>query len=353
MSSSFLLFGSTGYSGDLIAREAIQRGLQPILAGRNPVKVEAQARELGVDYRILNLNDFEALSKAVAEVGVVLNCAGPFIHTCKPMLEACLKVGTHYLDITGEIPVYELLAARDADARSRSVTLLPGVGLEIVPSDCLAAHLKARLPSATHLALASVTRGRSPLSQGTLKTMIEFVDYGGRIRQKGQLVKVPIAWKSRQIDFGFGPRKATTFPWPDVFTAYYTTGIPNIESCVVWSKQIQGRLTAMRYLRPLVRLTPVKKLLQRGVESLPAGPTAEERDRARTIVWGEVIDDQGKQAVSLLEGPEGYAWTAITAVSAVQKILAGSAPVGFQTPARAFGADFILECDGVTRIDVI
>jgi short subunit dehydrogenase-like uncharacterized protein len=351
MSTNFLIFGSTGYSGDLIAREAVRRGLHPILAGRNPVKVEAQARELGLDYRILELNEADALSQAFAEVGAVLHCAGPFIHTSLPVVEACLKVGTHYLDITGEIPVYERLAALDEQARQRSITLLPGVGLEIVPSDCLAAHLKQRLPSATHLALASVTRGRSPLSQGTLKTMIEFVDYGGRIRQNGQLKKVPMAWKSRQIDFGSGPRKATTFPWPDVFTAYYTTGIPNIESLVVWSKQIQGRLTAMRYLRPLVRLTPVKKLLQRGVESLPAGPTAEERARARTIVWGEVIDDQGRQAVSILEGPEGYTWTAITAVSAVQKILAESAPAGFQTPALAFGADFILEDGGVTRQD--
>ncbi|MGE5224342.1 MAG: saccharopine dehydrogenase family protein [Omnitrophica WOR_2 bacterium] len=353
MPSVFLLYGSTGYTGNLVASQAVQRGLHPILAGRNAAKVEAQADQLGLDFRVLDLQDLAALERAVGETAAVLLCAGPFTVTSRPVLDACLKTGAHYLDVSGEIPVFEMLAASNERAKARGITLLPGTGIEITATDCLAAHLKQRLPSATHLALAWVNGYPvRNFSRGSMTTMIEHNDYGGRVRQNGELVVVSLSGKTRRIDFGYGPVKARLFPWPDVFAAFYSTGIQNIETYQVLPGQVEWMVVLQPYLGPLFRLAPVKSLLKRAIRLRSEGPDPGELAGARALVWGEVSDDQGRLAVSRLAGPEAYAWTAITALDAVKKVLAGSAPAGFQTPSLAFGADFVLQSSEVRREDV-
>ncbi len=350
MPSGFLLYGANGFVGDAIARLAVRQGLQPILAGRDAAKIESQATELGMACRVFDLGDSAAMDQALSEVLVVLHCAGPYLYTSKPMVEGCLRTGTHYLDLTGELPVYEALAARHTEANARGVMLLPGVGFDVVPTDCLAAHLKQRLPSAVRLALAFYAQGPAGLPPGTQRTAIEMIPYGNRVRRNGQLETPERAMKTRMIDFGYGPRQATQLTWGDVFTAYYSTGIPNIEDYALLTKGLRRQLAAMAALRPLFKLAVIRDLFKRSVKP---GPTADERARTFTHVWGEVEDDQGRRAVSRLHGPEaGVIWTTRTALAAVQKVLAGNAPPGFQTPALAYGADFVLEAEGVTREDL-
>ena len=91
MPSTFLLYGATGYTGSLTARTAVQRGLKPILAGRDAAKVKALADELGLAWRAFPLEDGAALNLALREVPVVLHCAGPYSRTYKPMVDACLR----------------------------------------------------------------------------------------------------------------------------------------------------------------------------------------------------------------------------------------------------------------------
>lgn len=350
MSSAFLLYGATGFVGDATARLAIAYGLRPILAGRDAVKLEKLAAELGVECRVFDLRDPQQIEQALKDIALVLHCAGPYLYTSKPMVEACLRTGTHYLDLTGEIPVYAALAARDAEAKARGIMLLPGVGFDVVPTDCLAVHLKQRLPSATRLTLAFQAEGPAGLPPGTQRTMIELVPYGNRVRRNGRLECPAQSTKTRLIDFGLGPVEAVRLTWGDVFTAYYSTGIPNIEDYAVLPKAVRQQMAAFDYLRPVFKLAMVRNLLKRGVKP---GPTVDERARTVTHVWGEVEDDQGRRAVSRLHGPEaGVVWTARAALAAVQKGLIGNAPPGFQTPALAYGADFVLECAGVTREDL-
>ncbi len=349
MPSDFLLYGSTGFVGDAIARLSMQKGLRPLLAGRNAAKVMAQAKELGLDYRVFELADATALDAALSETPAVLHCAGPYIHTFQPMADGCLRTGTHYLDITGEIPVYESLAARDSEAKKQEVMILPGVGFDVVPTDCLALHLKQRLPSATRLTLAFHSKGPAGLPPGTAKTMIEMIPYGNRIRQNGQLVLAPEV-KIRMIDFGDGPVRAVRLTWGDIFTAYYSTGIPNIEDFAVLSEASSRGMKTLSSLQPLFKLSLVRALFKR---MMPAGSSAEERAKTHTHVWGEVEDDQGRKSVSRLHGPEaGVTWTAQLALAAMQKVVDGNAPPGFQTPSLAYGADFVLESEGVTRDDL-
>jgi short subunit dehydrogenase-like uncharacterized protein len=348
MKAGFLLYGATGYTGGLIARLALERGQRPMLAGRDAAGVGALARELGLEHRVFQLDDRAALDGALAGVAAVLHCAGPFSRTSRPMADACLRTGTHYLDITGEIAVFEALAARDAAAKAAGVTLLPGVGFDVVPSDCLAAHLERRLPSATRLVLA--IKGTERFSRGTATTMVENI--GGAVRQSGRLTAVPAAWKTRSIDFGAGPEPATTIPWGDVATAFHSTGIPNIETYAAMPAATRRALKASRPFGWLIAAPAVQRFLKARIRTLPAGPSETERLRGRSLVWGEATNDAGAQVRSLLQGPEGYKLTSMTALAAMARVLKGDAPPGFQTPSRAFGADFILKIDGIERRDL-
>lgn len=354
MPETFLIYGSTGTVGAQIAQLAVQRGSRPILAGRNRETITAQAAQLGLEHRIFDVSDAAAVDSALKDVPVVLNCAGPFVYTFKPIVKGCLRTGTHYLDITGEFAVYEGLAALDQEAKARAVMLMPSVGFDIVPTDCLAAHLKRCLPSAERLTLAFYSEGPGRLPPGTMNTMLEHSWQGNNlIRQDGQLRRGPSPRKERAIDFGGGPVQATLLTWGDVFTAFYSTGIPNIEVYVAMAPRNRRLTLNVDRLRWLLRSALIRdglKGLMRGF----AGSTPEQQAQTRTHVWGEVEDSHGRKARARLHGPEpGVVWTALTALAAVQKVLAGVAVAGFQTPSLVFGADFVLECEGVIREDLV
>ncbi|HTA64719.1 MAG TPA: saccharopine dehydrogenase NADP-binding domain-containing protein, partial [Xanthomonadaceae bacterium] len=239
----WMVYGANGYTGRLIAQEAVRRGLKPVLAGRSE-SVAALARELGLDHRVFDLADAAAVLRGMAGMALVLHCAGPFSATCAPMLEACLEAGAHYLDITGEIDVFKYCHEQDARARQRGILVLPGAGFDVVPTDCLSAMLKRELPDATHLVLA-FEAGGGP-SPGTAKTSVEGLGNGGRARINGRLVRVPLAWKSRSFVRDGQRRSAMTIPWGDVYTAFVSTGIPNIEVYMAVSPKTIANVRRMR-----------------------------------------------------------------------------------------------------------
>jgi short subunit dehydrogenase-like uncharacterized protein len=346
-----LLYGANGYTGSLIARLAAGQGVRPVLAGRDEGAIGALADELGFEHRTFALDRPAAIERGLAGCTVVLHCAGPFSHTYRAVSEACLRTGTHYVDITGEIDVFEALAARDGAARDAGVMLLPGAGFDVVPSDCLAAHLAARLPGATRLELAIAGSGR--LSRGTLRTASENQQRGGMIRQGGALRSVPPAWRTAAIDFGDGrPRSAVTIPWGDVATAYHSTGIPDIEVYAALPPRLIRLLRATRRSGWLLRQPPVRALQRLLLRALPPGPDQAELERGRSRVWGRVEDGQGSRATAVLRGPNAYLFTAHAALRIVRRVLAGDAPTGYQTPSRAYGPDLVLEVPGTERFDL-
>ena len=350
-STPLLVYGAYGYTGTLVVREALAAGLRPVLAGRDPRALATVAAEHGLQHRAASLDDAGALDAALHGIRVVLHCAGPFVHTARPMVDACLRRGVHYLDVTGEIAVFEAVAARDAEARARGVTLLPGVGFDVVPSDCLAAHLARRVPGATHLALAF--RGLGGVSRGTAATMAENAGAGGAVRRAGRIVPVPAAWHTRHIDFGDGtPALAVTIPWGDVSTAWHSTGIPNVEVYMAMTPGMRRGRMVSRWLGWLLSAGPVRRQLVARARARKPGPSDASRARGESRLWGEVRDASGRTAVSRLTAPEGYTLTARTAVASARHVLAGGVRAGFQTPSRAFGPDFILTQEGVRREDV-
>lgn len=343
-----VIYGSTGYTGRLIVEEALRRGLRPVLAGRNADAVRSQARAAGLEWRAAPIDDPTALDAAIAGASVVLHCAGPFSRTWRAMSDACLRARAHYLDITGEVAVFEGLAARDAEAKRAGIMLLPGTGFDVVPSDCLAAHLAALLPGATHLSLAFMATGGA--SRGTLSTMVEGLGTPGAVRRGGIILPVPPAYRTRRIDFGDGKlRDATTIPWGDVSTAYHSTGIPGVEVYVRMSAGTRAALVASRWIAPVLRSRIVRGVLRELVHRGPAGPDDATRARSVSLFWGEASTPDGRRIEGWLRGPGGYDMTALTSVHLARKAMDGVAPSGFQTPSRAYGADVIREISGVTR----
>ncbi len=349
--ATWMIYGANGYSGKLILEQARKRGHRPIVAGRHPQRVLELAQSLDMPSRVFSLSDPQAAAKHLDGVDLVMHCAGPFSATAKPMLDACLAAGAHYLDITGEIEVFEMVHARDAELRQRGISAIPGVGFDVVPSDCLAAMLKDLMPDATSLTLAFMPRGGSRLSPGTAKTMVEGMATGGRVRSHGQIMTVPPAYKVRDIPFASGPAKAVTIPWGDVSTAYYSTQIPNIE---VYMGVHDRQLAAMkngRYMQWFVRIPPVMAFLKKRIEKHVPGPNAEQRAKGRTELWGEVTNDRGEKKSLRMKTPEGYQLTADSAVRAVERLLGGPPRAGALTPSMAFGKDFVKELDGVEVLE--
>lgn len=338
---SLLIYGAYGYTGELVAETAVDRGLDVIVAGRDEDKTRRVAGNLDCDSRSFGL---DAVPRNVDDVDAVLNCAGPFVQTAQPIVDACLRTETHYLDITGEIPVFETLETHDQAAREAGICILPGVGFDVVPTDCLAAHLHDRLPGATDLWLGIDPTGS--VSRGTLATAIEHVDSGGTIRRDGDLETVPVAHDRRDIDFGRGTRPAVTIPMGDVSTAYRTTGIENISVYLALPRRMQLVLGLSRHITGLFGFEPIKRSLQWLIGAIFSGPSAKQREAGNCYVWGRATD--GEQTVtSRLRTPETYALTVDAATTAAVRVL-DSAPVGYYTPAGAFSSEFVLNLDGVS-----
>ncbi len=347
----YLLYGANGYTGELIARYSKQAGLTPLLAGRNEPAVKAVAKRYGHPHLVFDLSETEKLDNALREVPVVLHAAGPFVHTARPMMEACLRTGTHYLDITGEIAVFEMAHRLGSRAEKAGVMLLPGAGFDVVPSDCLALYLKKKLPEATHLKLAMALMG-GHMSHGTALTMAENLGEGGAVRKDGKIVKVSLGHKTLHFMAGGRQIFAMTIPWGDVSTAYYSTGIPNIEVYTGIKPSAYPAIRRMRYLNWLLRTGFVRGFVSSRIKRRPPGPSDEQRETSRSYFWGEVTAPDGNSFQATLETPEGYTLTALTGLLLVKKVLQGQFKTGFQTPALAYGEDLVLEVPGVQRSDL-
>jgi len=322
-----------------------------VLAGRNEKKLRAQAVKYDLEYRAFSLDETAKLDSALNEVDAVLHCAGPFVLTFRQMAEACLRTKKHYVDISGEIPGFEALAAMSEQAKEAGIMVLPGGGFDVAPTDCLAAHLKQRLPDATRLRLFLRGVGAG-VSRGTAKSAIENMQRQGMIRKDGKLVQVPPVWKALMQDFGRGPVRVVSVGWGDVSTAYHSTGIPNVETYLSLPQAMVNLMYDMRTIGPLFYNRVAKTILKALMNLYPPGPSEARRMKAFATMIGEVTNDQGGRAVSRLRTREGYTFTAQVTVEIMKRILNNDYKPGFQTPSLAYGSDFVLQFEGVQREDL-
>lgn len=349
-SFTWMIYGATGYTGTLIAEAAVSRGHQPVLAGRSRDKVAALAKRLGLKYVVFDLSDINTIAGAIADMDIVLNAAGPFIHTGDPMIRACLATKTHYLDIAGEVPALENLFSYHDTALKNGMALIGGVGFDVVPTDCLALYVAQQVKTAHWLEIAF--KGLDSTSSGTTKSVIEGAPGGGFIRRDGALQPYPPGKGGKHIRFSNGEFYAMPIPRGDLATAYRTTGCPNITAY----KAIPRSLAlAVRLTFPLVQRAMQSpfliRLTTRLAERFISGPDAATRETERAYIRARAANKEGTVSVEAwLEVVEPYRFTAESSVRAVEQT-AEFHPVGAITSALAFGADFVLDVPGTVRMD--
>jgi short subunit dehydrogenase-like uncharacterized protein len=348
MANNWMIYGANGYTGHLLAAEAKRQGLTPILGGRNPAAVHALGSLLGLECRIFDIHEQERACEVLADISVLAHCAGPFSATSAPMLDACLASATHYVDITGEISVFEAAHGRDAQARGLGLVVCPGVGFDVIPSDCLAACLHQAMPDASHLALGFDTG--SGLSPGTAKTSVEGLKFGGKVRRAGVITEVPLGYKRRSINFGRGEKPAVTIPWGDVSTAYHSTGIDNIEVYLPTPTAAAVVMRLINPLRPLLGLEWVQNWLKNLIGKRVHGPNQTTRERQRTWLWGEVRNAAGEVKTARLETANGYDVTVHGALLAVRHLLDYQGPGGYFTPSKLLGERCVERLPGSGKI---
>jgi short subunit dehydrogenase-like uncharacterized protein len=345
-----MIYGSTGFTGRLIAQRAVEAGLSPVLAGRDESRVRLQAELLGTQWRAVGLDSIEELTEALSDIGAVVHAAGPFTVTATPMLEACLRARTHYLDVSGELPVFNEAGARDSEAVRAGVMLMPGAAWSVAATDCLAAHVAARMPGAKYLRLG-MTQSRL-YSRGTARSAFGLMSAEVVIRRNGRLTTVPIGRMERTFDFGEGERTCMALSWPDAVTAYHTTGIANIEAYmeVGAAARVLAPLTAR--IGEAFQMPVLRSAFRLGAAALPDGPAEAARRVARPVIVAEAEDGWRRVSRTRLTTINGYDFTALAAVAIAERIIGGDFEPGFQTPGRVYGADFVLTIEGGTRIDL-
>jgi short subunit dehydrogenase-like uncharacterized protein len=341
MAGPLLVYGAYGYTGELVARRAVERGVSTILAGRDSERLARVARALGCEWRAFPLTDPEALRRGISGATAVVHCAGPFVHTARAMAEACVDERVHYADISGELWAFEALVPLGPAAANAGVMLLPGAGFDAVPSDCLAAHVVRRLPGARSLVLAIAGVGR--FSRGTARTLVEHA--GSAVSAR------PAPPARRTFDLGHGPVTAIAVPWGDLFTAPRSTGVEDVATYLVAGPAVRAFSRAAPFLAPLLEPRPLREAAIALLTGGERGPTDADRAAGRTTVYAEAADASGRRVVSLLRGPEAYTFTANAAVEIAERILQGDAKPGWHTPSTAYGPDLPLALPGVTRED--
>lgn len=347
---TWMIYGAYGYTGRLLCAQAVALGMRPLLGGRAAGKLVALAAQYGLEQRAFALDSAAQVGRHIKDCALVLHCAGPFSATAPPMMDACREQGVHYLDITGEIDVFEYAQQHSEAARIAGTVVCPGVGFDVIPTDCVAATLKVALPDASELALGFAMPGG--LSPGTAKTSFEGLAKGGRVRRDGQLTQVPLAYRTREIDFGAGVRPAVSIPWGDVSTAYYTTGIGNITAYIGANDVLIRRLRRLNHWRWLLGLNAVQNFAKRRIAKRVSGPDAATRERSVTRVWGEVRNKAGEIRTARMQTANGYDVTVHGALAVVERVLNQSVSPGATTPAQLMGADFASRLPGSTDITV-
>lgn len=322
---TLLIYGATGYTGRMAAAHAKTLGLDFEIAGRNRQTLASLAEALAVPFRVFEA-DADA-AQSLAGIDVLLNFAGPFAQTAEPLMRACLEAGVDYLDITAEINVYRLAERLGAKAAEAGVMLLPGVGWDVMPTDCLTVHVAQRVQEPQSLNVALQVPGS--MSRGSAMSVSEIIGAGLMARVDGHLVPTPDA-QPQYFDFGEGPVLCAPLSFGDLVTGWHSTGILNIAMFVHVSGDAfpEGDLSL-----------------------LPDGPTAEQRDAHRARAIAEVTGADGTVARSMIETVNGYSYTPLAAVEAARRVLEGERRSGFETPARLFGKEFAETIEGTTITD--
>ena len=332
------LFGATGVTGQLILARAIARGLRPTLAGRDAAALERLAAPHGLATAVASLDDAAALRGALRDHRLILNAAGPYSITSRPLIDAALAERVDYIDLDGEIAPFAALLARDAEAVARGTVLIAGAGFGVAAAETLAARLHAslggveaiRLAVAADSAFASAAVGASTLS---------VLEGGGRVIEDGVLVAHRLAaerWHERlpsggRIAFASAPLVELLAMRRAFAAREVIAGVP----------MAAGQARMVSLIAPVLpALLRVRAIRRRMANTGGHGGSDEATGRSYcSRVWATARYN-GRAASGLLEAGEGFATSSEIAVAAVERVINRRPAAGAHTPASAFGGQW-------------
>ena len=346
-----LIYGAYGFTGKGISELASEYGITPVLAGRNESKLKPLADSLGYDYVVLPLeNNHDNLVKVLKHFEIVLHIAGPYTYTAKPMLDAVVEAGTHYVDLTGENHVIQAELDRDKEFKHANIMVMPAVGYDVVPTDCLNMYVADKISQPTQLTVVlngnyTAAEG-AQASRGTMKSGLEMLGRPLLKRENGEMVAMATPELIHRKENG---REQTLLqiPWADMITSYVSTGIPNIE---VFQVQ-DGELPT--WLLRVAQSDAGRRVLGWLIDNFaPEGPPPGAQENRQTRIVSTVSNEAGATASAALITPEGYLLTFHSTLIIARRVIDGQWEPGFQTVAKVYGPDLVLEVPGVSRTDL-
>lgn len=345
-----VVYGATGYTGRLIARELVRRGAEATLAGRDRQKLEAVAAGLDAEPAIaaVRLDDRGGLRELLEGAGAVIACAGPFTLHGEPVLEAAVEAGIHYVDTTGEQPFIRAAFDRfGARAEEAGAALLSGMGFDYAPGDLIAALAAEGLGPLEEVTLAYSVRSFGP-TRGTALSALEMMSGGDVEWVAGGYREADRRVARGEFDFPspIGRRRVGRYPAGEQITVPKHVETRTVRT-VIDLRALMGvdlgplaapAMAAGGYAME----TPLKALLPGLIERLPEGPSEDARQAARYTVVCEARGAGGGRR-GVVRGSDVYGITAVCTVEAALRMAAPDfAGKGALAPAQAFGpADFL------------
>ena len=339
MTGTVMIYGATGFSGGALASRLAGAGHDLLVAGRHQGRVRGLAQSLGVSHRTFSLGDPVEVQRGLAGVEVLVNAAGPFQATARPLIEGCLRAGTHYLDFSGEWPVFAMAQHLGPAALAAGVMVMPGVGFSIVVSDCLMARAARQVPEATLLRVA----GSQPalMSRGSVRSVLGLITGSVLVRRDGVLHQLPVGRRRARFNYGAGLRDSIAASLPEVITGQQTTGVANIEVYLEAPMAFELACRAGAVAADLLGERTLRDTLAPLSAGWPERPSPAAQQRAFNSVVVEAVDPWRRVTRFGIFTGDGYGVTTTTAHAIVERVLAGQRPPGFQTPAGVYGADFV------------
>ena len=344
----WMLYGCYGYSGELILKEALRKGLKPIIAGRSEEKVTKLAEKHQLPFRVFDLSSFATIEQNISDCDLVFNAAGPFTSTCIPMLKACLNAKIHNLSLAGEIPILEELHRYHQEAKAQGVIIGVGLGFDVMPTDAMANKAKELLPDATHLLIG--LNGPNDMSRGSMKEFFEQIgEQAFWQRRNGKLVESKP--RSTYMDFGNGRKLSSSIAWGDTASAYHSTGIPNIDVFSAVSKADLLLIKTLDALGFLFKFKRIQKITNKCIDKLLSGPDEKKREQGLTYLCAEANNAKGNKVRIYMTTPSAYKITYLGAVFAIQEVLEKpKSEGGYYTPAQLLGTETISRIEGVSEM---
>ena len=346
-----LIYGAYGFTGTGISKLASEYGITPVLAGRNESKLKPLAESLGYDYVVLSLeNNHDNLVKVLKHFEIVLHIAGPYTFTGEPMLDAVIEAGTHYVDLTGENHVIQQQLNRHEEFKAANIMVMPAVGYDVVPTDCLNVYVTDQIDNATNLTVVingnyAAAKGASA-SRGTMKSGLEVIGRPLLMRQHGKMVEVSALKVIHQVEDG-QEQTLLQIPWADMITSYVSTGVPTIEVFQLQLSKIPSWLPRM------AQFDFGRRILGWLIDKYaPEGPPPGALETRQTRIVSTATNNAGESASAAMITPEGYLLTFHSTLIVAKRVIDGHWEPGFQTVGKVYGPDLALEVPGVSRIDL-